>query len=415
MKGSSVVLKVLGTIVIVGARKFMFSNQVQSSNRVRWWGPVDEGDRNIVPNNLCEVFVKQGLARAPKLKELALSLSAEFHEFNDESEVFPLFARTLGIDPDRSTEVASVPRPDLAIVTRTIVHGDMLLKEDRVIDVPVNRIRRFEKQPRKYFNKERLLALGRSLLQGQQIPVILVPVDNDPEHDYQLYDGERRWRACQLVGKKTLRAIIAKGMTEARLFKGSAICNFGREDHQQMEIALALKQIKSDEGLTHQELADSFARSVFWVTQHIGLLKLVPEVQEMLNPELPEDQQITYSVALEIVKVSSNHQFKAARHILDHNMSLPQVRHYIRKLTAQIGVSSVHRQRKPDDDYRILQTFLRHASMRADQFLDMPQGMTIEDLFRKRSWMEVEAALNTLDLLIGKLRKIQTVIKKADK
>jgi ParB family chromosome partitioning protein len=414
------VLLNLKNVLIVGAYKFLFSKQVQSSKKIFWWGTVEEDDkRSSRPCNLGRAFVKRGLARIPKIQAMASSNGAEFLEFGDESELFPHLTRILGIEADPKKEVAEPLKAMPSLIdadNREIVPPkDFVLGQDRVIDVLVERIRPFEDQPRKYFNPERLLALGRSLLQGQQIPIILIPVDGDPLHDYQLYDGERRWQAAKLVGKKTLRAIIGKPMSKPKLLKGSAICNFGREDHQAMEITRTLKQIKEDEKLTYQELADSFAHSVSWVTQYMSLANLNKQVQAMLDPELPEDQQITFSMAKELVKVPSDYQVVAAHHILDHKLNLPQVKHYIRKVVADFGTSGIQRQRKPFDDYKILQTFLSHASMRVDQFLDLPGGMTIETLFRRRPRTDIDESVKALNSLIQRLQKIKNSVIKADK
>ena len=61
---------------------------------------------------------------------------------------------------------------------------------------------------REYFEQDDIEALGRNLLeQGQLDPV---QVFERGDGTYDLYDGERRWRAAQLVGIDTLQAIVVE-------------------------------------------------------------------------------------------------------------------------------------------------------------------------------------------------------------
>ena len=59
---------------------------------------------------------------------------------------------------------------------------------------------------REYFEQEDIETLGRNLLEQGQLDPIQVFERGDGTYD--LYDGERRWRAAQLVGIDTLQAIV---------------------------------------------------------------------------------------------------------------------------------------------------------------------------------------------------------------
>lgn len=75
--------------------------------------------------------------------------------------------------------------------------------EGEIIVVPVERVRPFEDQPRTFFEQNRLYRLSLSIKKlGQKHPVLLTPLDTDTgdtdDFDYEIVDGERRWRACQM-------------------------------------------------------------------------------------------------------------------------------------------------------------------------------------------------------------------------
>jgi len=269
-------------------------------------------------------------------------------------------------------------------------------------------------QPREHFDKDRLLALGKSMIVGgQQIPVILIAIKGDPDHDYQLYDGERRWQAANLVGKPTLKAIITTRVSEAKLFKGSAIANVCHESHTPMEIARTLARVKEEEDLTIAELVDIFGLSSSYVSQHLGLNKLHPQVQAMMHPDLPDQSRMSVSVAVEVGRLQQDNQPVAAVHIQRKGMKLSQVRHYIRQLTQKLGVSNPGRIRKPNDDFRILSTFLIHADIRVGQFLDLSAGWSLADLFTHREGAQADEVVRSLGSLIERLGKMSKIVSKA--
>ena len=68
---------------------------------------------------------------------------------------------------------------------------------------------------REKFDKDDLEALGRNLLEQGQLDPIQVFVRDDGSYD--LYDGERRWRAAQMAGIDTLNAMVVERPTDEDL------------------------------------------------------------------------------------------------------------------------------------------------------------------------------------------------------
>ena len=401
---------VVGTALIIGARKFLFSQAAQTSNRLWWWEAAPGEGREIVPQGLKFVFVRHGLARKDQAKVVVKGTGAELVEFLDDRDIFPYLAEMLGIEPDRGKEVAT-RQTDADQADAMPAAEDMRLKHDRVIDIPTSRIRPNPNQPRTHFNAGRLRALAQSIQKaGQKVPIIVVELKGDKEHDYEIYDGERRWRAAQIIHRPTLRAIVADSTSEAAMFKGSAVCNLGREDLQPMEMALAIKRVKDAEHLTLDALADMFGYSVAWITQHLALLKLTQSVQARVNPDLAEEAQLSVSTALEIAKLPLERQEDAAQHILKKRLSIFKTRYYIRHLALKFGVSSSHHRRGPDDDYRVLDQFIERTQTRADELLDLP-GRTLRDVFTYRTPQEVKATIDRIGEVIKRLSAMQAAIK----
>jgi ParB family chromosome partitioning protein len=437
----------VGSAIVVGARKFVFSNTAQSSPRIAWWG-AQEDRSEFAPRELRMIFMHENLGRADTVRKFADRHKVEIIEFRNEKEIFSELSALTGVevDPEPKTEVtikpvkpepvapktestptptselrsgnsSEEPEPTLAVELEVDdsddeVQKDFLLADDRIVNVPVDKIHPNPNQPRKFFDKKKLAALGKSLLGGQRLPVILVVIE-DQEGHYMLCDGERRWKAAKNVGKPTIRAIIAQSMTEAELFMNSAICNFGREGHTHMEIARGLQKMKRDNHLTIQQLADDCAMSTNEVSLHFNLLRLSPEVSKLVDPELPEEQGLAFLSAVEVSKFAPEKQPEVAQYIISHKMTVSQVRHYVRHELAKLGHTG-GRKRTACDDLKILHTFIRATKEKAGQLLDLPGGITLDSLFANRSWTEVDLALRELDYLSGQIKRIRAQIAKAD-
>lgn len=405
------------SVVVVGALKFRFPTAIQNHGQILWWDAVKESGEVFPPHLKC-IFAKLGLGRSVELKAKASSLEAQFVEFREEAEILPKLSEIFEIKLQgqtsvpvlsKSTTTVSLP-VSLPVKRRSNAVSDSAYPQ--IVVIPVAKTRPKKDQPRKYFDEKRLLALGHSLLHKQYVPVIVTCAFGDPDCHYQIEDGERRWRACQLVGKQNLEAIIVRNTSEAESFKRSAICNLGREGHQPMEIAETLDRIRrEDPSMTIKKLADTLANSEGWVVFHLSLLKLKKSVRELLNPGLPEKERLNSTTAHEISKLPEEHQLSAAKHILEHGLGLDQTRHYVRHLMVKVGGNTTSgRKRGPRDDYVILRTFLRRNEEGLDRLLDLPGELTLESLFRYRSSYDAEGALESIDRIIEKFTKARAQI-----
>jgi ParB/RepB/Spo0J family partition protein len=401
------------TALIVGARMFLFAKQVQRSNHIRWWGAArNDGQMDVVPAGLKLVLVRTGLARKKEAEDAARQHGAELIEFTSESETFPALQALLGIEADPTKEKAVPAAPAEEEEAEAIAPAaDSRLMTGLIIDVPVSRICPMPGQPRTYFNGQHLRALARSIQRaGQRVPIIVVPAVGDSAHDYQIKDGERRWRAAQIIHKPTLRAIVEERTSDAAMFKQSAVCNFGREEHTPLEVALAIKRIRESEHLTLQEVGDIFGRTNGWVSQHVSLLRLDARVQARLSPDLPDDQRLGMSYAVALVSLPTERQEEAAQYILKHRLNLYRARHYVQTLIAKYGHSGQLRKHGPGEEYRGFARYLESTLFGAIKFLTLPK-FTVGDVVRATAKTRPAEVVAKLDVIIGKLQRIKAAIK----
>lgn len=135
-------------------------------------------------------------------------------------------------------------------------------------------------QPRHHFDQTALEELAASIkAQGLIQPILVRPLT---EGKYEIVAGERRWRACQMAGLRSIDCIV-RTMDDYESMAIALIENLQREDLNPMEEARALGQIKEHFEITQEELADKVGKSRPAVTNSLRLLRLPQTVQTMLE------------------------------------------------------------------------------------------------------------------------------------
>lgn len=152
-----------------------------------------------------------------------------------------------------------------------------------ILEIPLENVVADPGQPRKYFDSETIETLARSIEKhGLLQPILVRPFDNG---DYQIVHGERRYRAHQLLGWKTIKAEV-KELTDEQVQDIRLIENLERNDLTDIELAWEFeRRVKA--GQTHEQIARTIHRTRAFVTQRLALLKLSKKDQmRMLRGEL---------------------------------------------------------------------------------------------------------------------------------
>jgi ParB family chromosome partitioning protein len=123
-------------------------------------------------------------------------------------------------------------------------------------------------QPRRNFDPAKLQELADSLASvGQLQPIILVRAGAR----YRLHVGERRWRATQLAGLNTVRAIVRETPLEARAARIAQIVeNEQRDDLSVSELVAAVHALRAD-GLKNIEIAAALSKSPARISELLAL------------------------------------------------------------------------------------------------------------------------------------------------
>ncbi|MGI6649490.1 MAG: ParB/RepB/Spo0J family partition protein [Bacillota bacterium] len=152
--------------------------------------------------------------------------------------------------------------------------------EDLVTELPVNNIEASAYQPRKFFEDEKLSELAASIREhGIVQPIVVRPLDKER---YQLIAGERRWRACMMLGLDKIPAVI-KEVKEVEAREISLVENLQREELNPLEEAEAYRQLIQEYGFTQESLAKRMGKSRSYIANAMRLLGLSDQLKERIK------------------------------------------------------------------------------------------------------------------------------------
>lgn len=151
-------------------------------------------------------------------------------------------------------------------------------------EISLNLIDPNPNQPRREFDEAALEELAASIREiGLVTPITLRQADNNR---YQIIAGERRWRASQMAGLKSVPAYI-RTVEDDSVMEMALVENIQREDLNAIEIALAYQHLAESTGMTQERISSRVGKSRTSVTNYMRLLKLPAQIQMALkNKEL---------------------------------------------------------------------------------------------------------------------------------
>jgi len=146
---------------------------------------------------------------------------------------------------------------------------------EKIIRINLADIQPNEAQPRKQFTLPQMESLISSIQEhGILQPIIVRPTSKG----YKIIAGERRWRAATQLGMKEIPAIV-KTADSLKTIELALVENIQREDLNPMEKATAFSELKTNFGLTQEQIATKVGQDRSTIANTIRLLDLPEEVQ----------------------------------------------------------------------------------------------------------------------------------------
>jgi len=146
--------------------------------------------------------------------------------------------------------------------------------------VRVNDIEPNKSQPRTDFDDESIAALADSIREhGLLQPLLVRPLDNG---GYQIVAGERRWRACRMLGMSEVPVLIRE-LSDQETAQIALIENLQRENLNPIEEALGYHDLMESYDMTQEAVSKTVGKSRSTVANSLRLLNLPNKIKEMLR------------------------------------------------------------------------------------------------------------------------------------
>ena len=225
-----------------------------------------------------------------------------------------------------SAAPAAVPTPDG--VDTEVGHDPSESGQTTPLELDVDRIDPNPDQPRREFEPESLQNLARSIGQHGVLQPVVVRQAGDR---YELIMGERRFRATQLAGRKTIPAVVADIAADDRL-ELAIVENVQREDLNPIELALAYRALAMA-GHTQDEIGQKVSMDRSSIANHIRLLDLSRGIQTDV-----ENGRLSMGHAKALLQVPDPETREALRgRILRESLSVRAAERAARELTGKNG------------------------------------------------------------------------------
>lgn len=147
-------------------------------------------------------------------------------------------------------------------------------------EIAVDEIDRNPYQTRLNMNEGELAELAASITANGVVQPILVR--RLASGRYQLIAGERRWRASQLAGKKTVPSILRQ-VSDEQALEITIVENLQRADLNAMEQARAFERLSREFHMTQEQIATRTGKDRVSVSNYIRLLSMPESVQQLVE------------------------------------------------------------------------------------------------------------------------------------
>jgi len=198
-------------------------------------------------------------------------------------------------------------------------------KNGEIVNIPVEKIQRNPFQPRTEFEENELIDLARSIRSYGLIQPIVV---RKKDQKYQIVAGERRYRACCMLGMTEIAAVIQE-MNDEKAAAVSLIENIQRKELNYFEEANAYNILINNFGMTQDELARKIGRSQSAIANKLRILKLSENVKEIIEPGV-----VTERHARALLKISSAEtQMEIVKQIYEKDLTVKETEELVNKLS----------------------------------------------------------------------------------
>lgn len=154
---------------------------------------------------------------------------------------------------------------------KVVILGEELGKvaSEKLQYIDIDFIKPNPKQPRQYFDDEKLEELAKSIKQyGVLQPIIIQP---NKDGFYTIIAGERRWKACKIAGLKEIPCMIKVTQANTEALSIALVENLHRQELKITEEASFYQNFLDLSKCTQEELAQIIGKSRSYVTNMLRI------------------------------------------------------------------------------------------------------------------------------------------------
>lgn len=194
--------------------------------------------------------------------------------------------------------------------------------------VPLSEIRPNPRQPRRFFDEQKIAELADSVRdQGILQPLVVRKVVGG----YELILGERRFRAAQRAEMEHV-PVIVKDASDAESLEMALVENIQREELTPIEEALAYRQLMEEFDLTQEQVARRVGKSRPTVTNLLRVLNLPDEIRDAVDAGSLSAGHARALLALD----TPAEQLRVGRRVMQRGLSVRETE----ALVARAGVAA---------------------------------------------------------------------------
>lgn len=239
------------------------------------------------------------------------------------------------------------------------------LQGRQLMMLPIDCIEANPNQPRRQFDEEGLRELSASIAQAGLIQPLIV---RKIAGTFELIAGERRLRACRLLGMREVPCIVQR-TTEETSAVLALIENLQRRDLHFLEEAESYRQLLRTYGLTQEALATRLGKSQSFIANKLRLLHLSPAVRRAMV-----ETHLTERHARALLRLRDERlQLEAISRIQDKSLNVKETERLVERMIEAVTPSPRPKLLRLLKDYRL---FLNTVKCGAEQLRDV--GMQVE-------------------------------------
>jgi ParB family chromosome partitioning protein len=220
-----------------------------------------------------------------------------------------------------------------SLIPQTFDTNLLVDETERVQQLSVTALTPNPEQPRTVFDDTAIGELAESIKQYGIMQPLIVTAHQD---GYHIIAGERRWRAAQAAGLKTVPALVRTTKQQEKL-ELAILENVQRVDLSPLETAVSVERLHQQFNLSYSDIAKRLGKAETTVHNTVRLLQLPPEARQALEAGKISEGHARQVLAL---KDSPDAQAQLLQLIITNEWSVRQAERYVSSLKAGVREKS---------------------------------------------------------------------------